>query len=141
MTSLICGFLLNDATNEPIYKTETSSQTENRFVMNQVGGGKMEWEFEVSSCNLLYTEWINNKVLLYGTGNYIQYPVVNHNGKIYKKNAYICITESLCCAAETNTHYKLTICQLKIIINGTLILHSQQYFGHPDREFISKKRI
>ena len=27
MTSLICGFLLNDAINEPIYKTETSSQT------------------------------------------------------------------------------------------------------------------
>ena len=44
---------------------------------------------------LLYTEWINNKVLLYGTESYIQYPVIKHNGKIYKKNAYICITESL----------------------------------------------
>ena len=28
---------------------------------------------------------INNNVLLYSTGNYIQYPVVNHNGKEYKK--------------------------------------------------------
>ena len=30
----------------------------------------------------------NNKVLLYSTGNYIQYPVINHNGKEYikKKN-------------------------------------------------------
>ena len=30
-------------------------------------------------------EWINNKVLLYSTGNYIQYLVINHNGKEYKK--------------------------------------------------------
>ena len=28
---------------------------------------------------------INNKVLLYSTGNYIQYSVINHNGKEYKK--------------------------------------------------------
>ena len=26
-----------------------------------------------------------NKVLLYNTGNYIQYPVINHNGKEYEK--------------------------------------------------------
>ena len=31
------------------------------------------------------TEWINNKVLLYGTRNYIHYPVSNHNGKEYEK--------------------------------------------------------
>ena len=34
-----------------------------------------------SRCKLLYIEWINNKVLLYSIGNYIQYPVINHNGK------------------------------------------------------------
>ena len=28
-----------------------------------------------------YIEWINSKVLLYSTGNYIQYPVINHNVK------------------------------------------------------------
>ena len=28
-----------------------------------------------------YTGWINNKVLLYSAGNYIQYPMINHNGK------------------------------------------------------------
>ena len=32
-----------------------------------------------------YTEQINNKVLLYSTGNYIQYPVINHNGKEFEK--------------------------------------------------------
>ena len=34
---------------------------------------------------LLYVEWINNKVLPYSTGNYIQYPVINHNGKEDKR--------------------------------------------------------
>ena len=28
-----------------------------------------------------YLGWTNNKVLLYSTGNCIQYPVINHNGK------------------------------------------------------------
>ena len=32
----------------------------------------------------IYIEWIN-KVLLCSTGNYIQYPVINHNGKEYEK--------------------------------------------------------
>ena len=31
----------------------------------------------------IYREQINNKVLLYSTGNYIQYPMINHNGKEY----------------------------------------------------------
>ena len=47
-----------------------------------VGGGK-EWEVGVSRCKLLRTGWINNKVLLYSTENYIQYPMINHNGKEY----------------------------------------------------------
>ena len=41
------------------------------------GEGKIDWEFGVIRCKLLYIEWINNKVLLYSTGNYIQYPVIN----------------------------------------------------------------
>ena len=32
-----------------------------------------------------HLEWMNNKVLIYSTGNYIQYPVINHNGKEYEK--------------------------------------------------------
>ena len=47
------------------------------------GGGK-DWEFGISRCKLVYTGWIN-KILLYSTGNYIQYPVINHNGKEYEK--------------------------------------------------------
>ena len=52
-------------------------------------GGGMEWEAGISRCKLLYTEWINNKVLLYSTGNYIQYHMINHNRNIFKKSVYI----------------------------------------------------
>ena len=45
----------------------------------------MDWEFGISRCKLLYIEWINSKVLLCSTGNYIQYPVINHNRKEYEK--------------------------------------------------------
>ena len=60
---------------------------ENRLVVakGEGGGRGMDWEFEVGRCKLLHLEWINNKVLIYSTGNYIQYPVINHNGKEYKK--------------------------------------------------------
>ena len=51
----------------------------------------MDWEFGVSRCKLLYIEWINKKVLLYSTGKYIQYPVINHTGKEYEKDIYIYI--------------------------------------------------
>ena len=47
------------------------------------GGGGRDWEFGISRCKLLYIEWINSKVLPYSTGNYIQYHVINHNGKEY----------------------------------------------------------
>ena len=43
---------------------------------------------------------INNKDLLYNTGNYIQYPVINQNGK-YREKEYTCITESLCYIPKT----------------------------------------
>ena len=35
------------------------------------GGSGMDWEFGVSRYKLLYLEWINFKVLLHSTGNYI----------------------------------------------------------------------
>ena len=45
----------------------------------------MDWEFGVGICTLLHLKWINNKVLLYSTGNYIQSPGINHKGKYGKK--------------------------------------------------------
>ena len=59
----------------------------NRLVVAKGEGveGGVEWEFGISRCKLLYIGCINNKVLLYSTGNYIQHPVINHNGKEYEK--------------------------------------------------------
>ena len=51
----------------------------------------MDWEFRVSRCKLLHLEWINNNVLLlHSTGNDIQSPGVDSDGKEYflKKNVY-----------------------------------------------------
>ena len=56
----------------------------------------MDWKFGVSRCKLLYLDWINSKVLLYSTGNCIQYSVRNHNEKEQKK-LYICITVLYIC--------------------------------------------
>ena len=67
-------------TNESIY--------EQKQIRRQTCGCGGEWidcEFGISICKLLHIECINNKVLLYNTGNYIQYPVVNHDGKEYEK--------------------------------------------------------
>ena len=73
---------LKYGTKERIYKTDT----DNRLVIAKwegVGGGE-EWECGVSRCKLLYIGWINTKVL-YSTGNCIQYLMINHSGKEYKK--------------------------------------------------------
>ena len=35
---------------------------------------------------------LSTKDLLYPPENYVQYSVINHNGKENKKNVYICIT-------------------------------------------------
>ena len=45
-----------------------------------VGSG-MDWDFWVNRCKLLHLEGIDNKVLLYSTGNYIQSPGIDHDGK------------------------------------------------------------
>ena len=66
--------------NELIYKKENRHREQ---TCGCQGGGawrRVDWEFGISRCKLLYIEWTNNKVLLYSTGNYIQYPMINHNG-------------------------------------------------------------
>ena len=56
------------------------------IVNGEGGGGGKDWECGISRCKLFYTGWINNKGVLYRTGNYIQYPVINHNEKEYDKD-------------------------------------------------------
>ena len=80
-------------------KQKQTTDIENRLVVakGRGGGGGLDWEFGVSRYKLVHTEWINNKVLLYSTGNYIQYPVINHNGKEYKRECvYIYIYMYVC---------------------------------------------
>ena len=99
-------FMWNLKENDTNELTETDSQTSKTDLWLPRGRGeweRMDWELGISRCKLLYIGWINNKVLLYDTGYYIQYPVINHNGKEYEKKIYICITESLCCTPEINT--------------------------------------
>ena len=60
----------------------------------------------VRRCKLSYIEWVNDKVLVYTTGNYIQYPGTNHNGKECER--YIYITELLCCTVETGLPWWLS---------------------------------
>ena len=58
---------LNYGTNEPIYKTEADSQTENGHVVakGKGRGSGMNWEFGVGRCKLSHLEWIDSEVLLY----------------------------------------------------------------------------
>ena len=68
---------------------QKQTHVENKLVVAKGGGVErgMAWEFGVSRCKPLSIEWINNRDLLYGTGNYIQYPVTME--KNMKKNACV----------------------------------------------------
>lgn len=69
-----------------------------RFVVakGEVGGG--EWIGSLRLADANYRAWINDKAVLYSTRNYIQYPMISHNG-----TACVCRTESCCCTVEMNT--------------------------------------
>ena len=64
-------------------KKNRLTDMENRLVVAKAGRRVREG-WLISRCKLLHIEQIN-KVLLYSIGSYIQYPVINHNGKEYKK--------------------------------------------------------
>ena len=65
--------------------TEQKQTHQHRELTFGCQGGRKDWECGISRCRLLHIGWINNKVLLYSTGNYIQYLMINHNGKEYEK--------------------------------------------------------
>lgn len=80
---------------------------------------RMDWEFGVGRYKLLYSEWINNKVLLYRTGELRQSLVINHNGREIFLNVYI----YMC---------------LKIMWTSTLSLFiSWIYFPLPNNSYLS----
>ena len=77
----LCNKGQQTASETAIHTVKTD--TENRPVVAKRDGcrGGMDREFGIRRCILLHIEWINNKVLHYSTGNYIQCPMINHNGK------------------------------------------------------------
>ena len=73
-------------TNEHIYEIKMDLYREQ--ICGCQGGGGMDWKAGISNkCKLLYMGWIN-KLLLYGTGNYIYYTMIKYSGKEYEKNMY-----------------------------------------------------
>ena len=67
------------------------------------GWRELDWEFGINRCKPVYVEWINRKILLYSTGNYVQFPPITITEKNMKKNVDTCITESFSCIAVINT--------------------------------------
>ena len=52
----------------------------------------MDGEFGVGRCQLFCLEWISNEVLLSSTGNDIQSPGTENDGREYKeKNVCVCV--------------------------------------------------
>ena len=68
--------------------------------------GEINQEFQMNRYKLLYIKQINNKVLLYSTGSYIQYLITSCNGKEYGKRIYIYSGPPeyilMCCTSEIN---------------------------------------
>ena len=67
-----------------------SQNIESRLVVAKRNWGRrgVDWEFGVGRCKLLHLEWISNEVRLCSTGNYIQSPEIEHDGRWYKKSIY-----------------------------------------------------
>ena len=102
-------------TNEPTLETETDLA--NKLLVAKVGGGGVGWEFGVGRCKLLYLEWIHNKVLLYSTGNYIQYLEVTRKECLYE-------LELSHCTAEIGTTLQISCISKKINLSAKLSHHS-----------------
>ena len=74
---------LKYGTDEPIYKTETDSQTRRTDLWLPSGSGREwdelgVWDKEMQTITL---EWISSEILLYSTGNYIQSLVIEYGGR------------------------------------------------------------
>ena len=71
-------------------------------------GSGIDWEFGVNRCKLLHLEWIDNKVLLYSTGNYIQSPVMENDDKKREREC-ICMYDYFAVQQKLAQHCKSTI--------------------------------
>ena len=92
-------------------KTDSQIQRTDLWLPRGWGWERNDWEFGVSRCQPLYIGWINHKILLYSTGNYIQHPVASHSGKNMTKNMYMHNWVTLQYSRNSTQHCKLTILQ------------------------------
>ena len=83
MIPLTWGIYNMSQMNLPMKQKQTYRQSIDLWLTRRVRGG-IEWKSGASRCKLLYTGWIN-RVLMYSTENYIQYPVISHNKREYDK--------------------------------------------------------
>ena len=60
------------------------------MVTKREGGAGINQESGISRYKLLYMNYMNNKVLLHSTGNYIQCPIIYCNEKESEKE-YVCV--------------------------------------------------
>ena len=68
--------------NPSTEKKKTHRHREQTCGCQREGGkSRMDGEFRVSRYKLSHLEWINNKVLLYSTGNYIQSLGIDQDGR------------------------------------------------------------
>ena len=84
--------------------------------------GLIVWENQVQTS--IYKGWINNQVLFYSTGNYIQHSVINHNGKEYEKRIYVCMIQQF--AFKILNIINIFLCQHK----GPIIFFKQHDILH-----------
>ena len=75
-------------------------------------GSGMDWEFGVSRCKLLHLEWMSNEVIPCDTGNFIQSPGIEHDGRYYEKRMSIYV-----CLGHFAVQQKLADCKSAIIKN------------------------
>ena len=74
---------LKYSTNELPQNRNGLTDIEHRLVVakGEGGGNGMDWEFGISRGKVLHLEWRSNEVMLYGTGNSIKSPGIDHDVK------------------------------------------------------------
>ena len=87
---MLCGIIYMwnlklDTKNLSMKQKQTHRHGEQTCGCQAEGKATEGWESGISRCKLSHVEWISNKALLYSTGNYIQYRVINHSGKSCEK--------------------------------------------------------
>ena len=86
------------------------TDVENRLVVAKREGGRSDrLGASLGLADANYLEWINNKVLLYSTGNYNQSSEIGHDGKQYLKRMCVHILLSHVAVQQKLAHCTSTI--------------------------------